>query len=241
MYIDKWWQISPQNRIRSIRNLMEGKYKSRQSFNTLYYMQTTKASIQQLILEVAKKEFIQHGVQGTSMRTIAKQVGISTGNIYHYFKSKDALFYEVLQPLLKAINQYVKQHNDTKHISLDVFSLNRFQQESIDKMLMLVKDFRAELRLLLFHAEGTSLAGYATRLIEMQTKIGFEYLRLMKERYPHLNINVSPLMMHIAGATWMMVFTEIIKHSDFKDQELRWGLEQWMQFSTAGWKTLMKA
>lgn len=175
------------------------------------------------------------------MRGIAGRAGIATGNIYHYFKSKDALFCEVLQPLLQAINRYVTSHNDARHVSLDVFTLEDYQRESIEEMLALVKRYRAELRLLLFQSGGTSLAGYAGRLVERQTEIGCEYLRLMKERYPHLNIDVSPFMMHIAGATWMMVFTEMIRHTDFNEQELRKGLRQWMTYSTAGWKTLMKA
>lgn len=204
-------------------------------------MQKTKDSIQQLIVEVARKEFIQHGVRGTSMRTIAKLVGIATGNIYNYFKSKDALFCEVMRPLLKAIDQYITSHNDERHISLDVFELNDFQQESIEDMIRLVKAFRAELCLLFFHAEGTSLAGYANRLVERQTKTGIEYLKLMKERYPHLDINISPFFMHIAGATWTMVFTEMIKHNNFDEEELRRGLQQYMEYGTAGWKTLMKA
>lgn len=206
-----------------------------------YQMQIPKDNIQRLILEVARKEFLRQGVRGASMRAIAKQAGISTGNIYHYFKSKDALFCEVLRPLLHAINQYVVSHNDARHVSLDVFTLDEFHRESIEEMIGLVKRYRPELQLLLFQAESTSLAGYGNRLIERQTEIGFEYLRLMKERYPHLNVDISPFMLHIESATWMMVFAEMIKHTNFNEQELREGLEQWMKFSYAGWKTLMKA
>jgi AcrR family transcriptional regulator len=45
----------------------------------------------QQIADAAIKLFLQHGVQGTSMRDIAKALNISTGSIYHHFKSKDEI------------------------------------------------------------------------------------------------------------------------------------------------------
>jgi len=43
------------------------------------------------IAEIAIKLFLQHGVQGTSMRDIAEACGTSVANLYYYFKSKDEI------------------------------------------------------------------------------------------------------------------------------------------------------
>ncbi len=43
------------------------------------------------ILETALGLFRQHGFSGTTMRAIASEAGVSLGNAYYYFKSKDHL------------------------------------------------------------------------------------------------------------------------------------------------------
>ena len=203
-------------------------------------MQILKDNIRQRILVVARQEFITHGVRNTSIRSVARKTGIATGNIYNYFKSKDELFRAVLKPLIDTIERYILSHNEERHLNIDVFNVNEFQDEHIQTMKMLVKNFRPELRLLLFNAEGTSLAGYADRSTYHQTHIGKEYLRLMKERYPHINIDISPFFLHIASSTWVNIFCELVQHEDYEEHEVERALEQYAAYSTAGWKTLIK-
>jgi len=52
-----------------------------------------------LILEAALGLFREHGYDGTTMRAIARQAGVSVGNAYYYFESKEHLvqsFYDRL-------------------------------------------------------------------------------------------------------------------------------------------------
>ena len=203
-------------------------------------MQTLKDNIRQRILVVAREEFITYGVKRTSIRMIAHKAGIAIGNVYNYFGSKDHLFREVLRPLINALNVYILSHNEEQHLDIEVFNAKKFQDEYIMAMKTLVKTFRHELRLLLFNAEGTSLAGYKDKIIEHQTKIGTEYLQLMKERYPHIDIDISPFFLHIASSTWMSIFSELVEHDEYTEQEIERALEQYAAYSMAGWKELMK-
>lgn len=50
-----------------------------------------------LIIQVARREFAQAGYLGTTNRSIADQVGITTGAIYHYFPSKLDLYLAVFE------------------------------------------------------------------------------------------------------------------------------------------------
>ncbi len=53
-----------------------------------------------LIVETALRLFREHGYEATTMRAIAKEAGVSTGNAYYYFGSKEELiqaYYDELQ------------------------------------------------------------------------------------------------------------------------------------------------
>ena len=43
----------------------------------------------QLILDTAKKEFMEKGYNDASVRSIAKQAGLTTGAIFRYFADKE--------------------------------------------------------------------------------------------------------------------------------------------------------
>ena len=59
-------------------------------------MQTQKKSVKSKIINAAMEEFLVSGYSNSSMRSIANQSGITVGNIYSYFASKDDLFESIL-------------------------------------------------------------------------------------------------------------------------------------------------
>ena len=61
------------------------------------------------ILKAARRAFSETGdMNGTTIKAIAEQGGISEGVIYRHFESKDQLFYEaVVEPLGEAIDKLV--------------------------------------------------------------------------------------------------------------------------------------
>ena len=55
------------------------------------------------ILEAALELFSHRGYGATSIRDIADAAGVSTGNVYHHFRDKDAIFQELLTQYWSAI------------------------------------------------------------------------------------------------------------------------------------------
>ncbi|MCR4897603.1 MAG: TetR/AcrR family transcriptional regulator [Acholeplasmatales bacterium] len=53
----------------------------------------------ELILLVAKEEFIKKGYDDTSLRDIAKKCHISPTAIYRHFENKEDIFNEIIKPL----------------------------------------------------------------------------------------------------------------------------------------------
>ena len=56
------------------------------------------------ILEAALDLFSHRGFGATSVRDIASQAGVSTGNVYHHFPDKDTIFRTLLDQYWKAID-----------------------------------------------------------------------------------------------------------------------------------------
>ena len=56
------------------------------------------------VLDAALALFSHQGYRATSMREIAEKAGVSTGNVYHHFKDKEAIFLELLDIYWRAID-----------------------------------------------------------------------------------------------------------------------------------------
>jgi AcrR family transcriptional regulator len=50
-----------------------------------------------LLLEVARKNFTEHGYAGTSIDDVIQQAGVARGALYHHFAGKEALFRAVYE------------------------------------------------------------------------------------------------------------------------------------------------
>lgn len=75
-------------------------------FEGAIFMQRLKEEIRQKIIDMGKKRFETMGYENTSMKEIASDVGISTGNIYRYFLTKKHLLQEILVELQEEIEAF---------------------------------------------------------------------------------------------------------------------------------------
>ncbi len=60
------------------------------------------------ILKTAARIFADIGFARASMSQIAKECGISKANIYHYYDSKDALLFDILDTYLRALRDRIQ-------------------------------------------------------------------------------------------------------------------------------------
>lgn len=61
------------------------------------------------IEDAAKELFIKQGFHGTSMREIAGQAGVSLGNLYNYYRTKEEIFESIISKYLVVINERLNQ------------------------------------------------------------------------------------------------------------------------------------
>lgn len=70
-------------------------------------MQVLKDELRHRILLESEHLFLQRGYDRTSMQMIADKVNISKGNLYHYFKNKEELFYELTDSAAEGLKNLI--------------------------------------------------------------------------------------------------------------------------------------
>lgn len=84
-----------------------------------YHRTESKAKDKRIfIVESAIKLFLRKGVQGTSMRDIAKSVEMTTSNLYHYFQSKDEIIDLAAEINTQSLVYYQEYYRSLGDISL---------------------------------------------------------------------------------------------------------------------------
>ena len=73
----------------------------------LQRQQAMNNSRRSLVLLAARSVFERHGIEGASIREIAKQAGYTPGAIYSYFESKEAIYGALLAESLERLNAAV--------------------------------------------------------------------------------------------------------------------------------------
>ncbi|MFM9881014.1 MAG: TetR/AcrR family transcriptional regulator [Burkholderiaceae bacterium] len=70
-------------------------------------LQTQSDARREMVLDVARNVFAELGIEGASIREIARRAGYTPGAIYSYFESKEAIYGALLGESLERLNACV--------------------------------------------------------------------------------------------------------------------------------------
>ncbi|PID89865.1 MAG: hypothetical protein CSA97_05865 [Bacteroidetes bacterium] len=195
-----------------------------------------KVDIRSTIIQCATALFIQHGYSGVTMRMLAQECHTSLGNLYTYYESKDAIFDEVVSPILHAIDHLNRQHNLDHRVSLEAFhDINLTLAQEINKV---VDEYADELELLMFSSKGSRHENYIERFVQVQVDLSFEFLELLKEKFPDAKVDISEAFVRLQCESSIKLVGIMVKERIAPAERRRLMLEQTI-FSMAGWKALL--
>lgn len=146
-------------------------------------MQYQKDEVRNRIIEEALKEFNEKGYGGTSIRSIAKKSNTSVGNIYKYFKSKEALHENLIGAIYDRFVDYIKQFNNVE--LNDKAEIIFFQL--VDEIMEIFNKNSVEISILLNQSKGSKyencksiFADFVTRIVteKMQYELSLKDKRL---------------------------------------------------------------
>lgn len=141
-----------------------------------------KEATRQRILEMGKKAFIEKGYEGAYLRDIAKDAGVTTGAFYGHYKDKDALFVDLVRPVLDGLKEELsKIQQEYQVIDNKVLKKNPMILLSADDVIDYVYDHLDEVMLILKSADKTSLVNWQEELFKEGVAEAEEYQRKWKE------------------------------------------------------------
>ncbi|MBR0173258.1 MAG: TetR/AcrR family transcriptional regulator [Lachnospiraceae bacterium] len=126
------------------------------------------------ILFSARKHFLAQGYQAAAIRNIASDAGFTPGALYGYFKSKEALFYALTDPLIKKI-QKMLDVIETEIMAIPV--KKRLSEMSgvfythIPELAGLIFEDREIVSLVMNGAKGTKYENFLSDLVKRNTRI----------------------------------------------------------------------
>ena len=199
-----------------------------------------RTETQMKILEVGKKEFLEKGFRGASLRNIVKSVGMTTGAFYGYYKSKEELFealvgepHDYLIGRFKDAQREFAQlpHEQQPEVMGDISGLCMYD------MLHYAYAHLEECKLILCCSEGTRFSGLIDEMVEIEVESTHTYLAVLNE-LGRPSPKIDPKLEHILITGMFHTFFELVIHEmPLRDAENY--IREMRAFYTAGWMKIM--
>ena len=188
-------------------------------------MQKLKDDIKQKIIEVGKKRFKKEGYENTSMKDIALDAGISTGNIYRYFLTKKHLLNEILKEVEEEVSKFV---SDIPSNYQDIDS-NLIFEELIELTLKLAKENKDTLKVMLNSETERQFTEFKEQILDMFTN---KLASIVKSITGKEKVDIT--LCNAISRAQFEGFTYIVKNNVDNIEDLKRNLEIYKKLMLSG-------
>lgn len=203
-------------------------------------MQNKEQSTQERILDAAKAEFLKKGFRTASLRTIVKEAGVTTGALYGYYDSKEALFDALTEDCYEHfLSAYRNALDDFDKLPIDQQPerMSTVSQACLEKLLLYMFEHREAFHLLLLCSEGTRYSSMKDELVQLEIHATHRYYCVL-EKLGTPAPRIDPRLEHILVTGLMNAYFEMIIH-DMPLTDAQQYLQELHSFYSAGWLKIM--
>lgn len=192
------------------------------------------------LLEAGKREFMDKGFQGASLRNIAASLGVTTGAIYRYYTDKEALFDAlVAESAQELVDRYrsVQQSFAQQSVEDQVHNLPEVPDEEASWMMDFLYDHFDAFKLITCFAAGTKYEHYLDTLAEIEDNAG----RSLVDRMAEAGYPIRPIddeLIHIMSTALFNGMFETVRHDMPRGKALSY-MNDLRDFYSAGWFHLL--
>ena len=186
------------------------------------------------LLKSAKKEFLEKGFMGASLRTIAANAGVTTGAMYRHFKDKDDFFCALVDQAIDVTIKTVSLADSAHHLDFgNPLSQEHFDVESkeTNNFLNYIYDNFDIFTLLLTKASGSTHEHFQEEICELYTKNCEQTFNWMYKNKISTK-KIDKMTIHFIASTVINAFVEIITHKMSKKAAFQYiqNIEEYTRF-----------
>lgn len=187
-------------------------------------MNLKEFSTRQLIIDAGKKEFLEKGFQGASLRNISQNAFVTTGAMYGYFSSKEDLFSTIVKPCCAA----VKCRFSLAGGGFFELPKNDDSFDCINWMLDYIYDHYDVFKILICCSQGTQYEDFVHDMVEIEMESTMKFAP-----------NVDKQLCHMIVSGMFGSIFELIEH-DIPIEEAKPYVSKLREFNHAGWMKLLE-
>ncbi len=140
--------------------------------------QILKQELYDRLLRAAESVFSESGYEGSTVAAIAQRAGISAGNVYRYFDSKDALFQAVISDdFADTFKRLLHRRVSALLDATDLTKLPHDAEQKAEALLQLWITQRLKVVILLDRAKGSRFASFGQDFVDELVKLTKTNLR----------------------------------------------------------------
>ena len=186
------------------------------------------------ILDCGKKIFKDQGFEKSNLRAICKAAGVTTGAFYGHFEDKEALFSELVEPIVSQIQRSYTMYEDRsfdvykkeKHIKKEtIYKILESKAQGAIEMVLYFFEHKDVFELLVFGSYGTKFNNFLDEILSM----------IYGE--DHVNDVITNRGIHLINHAYFYALSEVAVHSK-SIEEVKLNATLISEFFNEGWKKI---
>jgi AcrR family transcriptional regulator len=200
--------------------------------------QVLKDEVEQRIRAAAVRVFAKQGYGRATMAAIAKEAGVSTGNLYRYYNGKRVLFDAVIdRPFAQAFRRLSRRQIASARRNTKLVNFAPSYVSASNELLRFCLDHRLKVVVLLGKAKGSQYAELADELVE---ELVAGAIAQFRDLAPRLRVG-APVRVALEQIYRSLVTTMVRILDSYEDeQQIRDGVAAYMRFHLAGLAALFR-
>ncbi|NLJ16792.1 MAG: TetR/AcrR family transcriptional regulator [Clostridiales bacterium] len=191
------------------------------------------------ILKAGREEFLDKGYIKASLRTIAKNAGVSTGAIYGLYRDKMELFSSLVEPYATDFtNNYLVKQEEFKALDnkQQIEVMYNYSTNALQELLDYIYLHFDAFKLLICCSAGTKYEKFIHTLVDVECKSTYSFYNVLKKE-GYSPQKISENLVHILSSAYFAAIFETVEHDMDKDEADEY-VSQITSFFHAGWERL---
>lgn len=189
-----------------------------------------------LLIEAAKKEFLEKGYNKASLRNICAKAGMTTGALYFFFGNKEDLYESIVNPPIEELKRMIIEHyKEDSEFLANQNSLDMGNIDHSDIAEMIVKHIYKNYDSFILLLSGSKEDALEKEIDEFVELIEKSTVLMIKDSKYY---TYDPFMTHWMAHTTVDSVAHVIKHE--KDESIaQKRIQSIMNYLVIGWIKLV--